>query len=294
MFRATTILAITLACAASTAWGVTVGQLDDFEDGTTMGWAQGGAGPFPKNVTTGGPGGADDHFLQNDASGRPGQGGRQVMFNRDQWTGDFTAAGVIAVTADVINLGDTPMSLRLALDVDQQRGSRDRIVSTAAVEVPAGSRWMSVTFPATPDDFKLLSGTSVANTLANVGYFRIFHNPNVSFPPPPLGSSLGIDNIMAVGLDIDPADFDKDGDVDGDDFLIWQLNFGTREDVTHNDGDADRDGDVDGDDFLAWQLGFGKGSGGGGNAANVPEPTTAAVLVLLVAASLARAARPLS
>ena len=47
------------------------------------------------------------------------------------------------------------------------------------------------------------------------------------------------------------ADFDEDGDVDGDDLAIWQAGYNTG--TMHMDGDADGDGDVDGRDFLAWQ-----------------------------------------
>ena len=77
-----------------------------------------------------------------------------------------------------------------------------------------------------------------------------------------------------------PADFDKDGDVDGDDFLIWQRNFGMQSGATVNDGDTDGDGDVDGDDFLSWQIEFGSGANGGASA-EVPEPT-GLVLAILV------------
>jgi len=59
---------------------------------------------------------------------------------------------------------------------------------------------------------------------------------------------------LLVGLD---ADFETDGDVDGDDLLIWQKGFGTTSGATRADGDADADRDVDGDDFLVWQTGFG-------------------------------------
>jgi hypothetical protein len=70
------------------------------------------------------------------------------------------------------------------------------------------------------------------------------------------------------------ADFDLDGDVDGDDFLIWQASFGV-----DGGGDGDGDGDTDGDDFLIWQTEFGSGSGLAG--AVVPEPAS---IVLLLAA----------
>ena len=86
----------------------------------------------------------------------------------------------------------------------------------------------------------------------------------------------------------DPADFNKDGLVDGDDFLIWQTGFGTETGATQADGDADGDGAVDGNDFLIWQTGFGSGVPGSGAAA-IPEP--AAGLLALVAALCAWFAR---
>ena len=52
------------------------------------------------------------------------------------------------------------------------------------------------------------------------------------------------------------ADFDADGDVDGDDFLTWQAGFGSQV-PPGTSGDADGDGTVDGDDFLVWQTQFG-------------------------------------
>ena len=74
------------------------------------------------------------------------------------------------------------------------------------------------------------------------------------------------------------ADFDEDGDVDGDDFLLWQTGFGTESGADKMDGDWDNDGDVDGDDFLGWQAEFGAGDGAGSNA--VPEPAAGLLLLM--------------
>ena len=76
------------------------------------------------------------------------------------------------------------------------------------------------------------------------------------------------------------SDFNEDGSVDGDDFLIWQGGFNQFDgDATKMDGDATDDGFVDGNDFLIWQGQFGSG---GAAAAAVPEPGTLGLLGLML------------
>ncbi len=89
---------------------------------------------------------------------------------------------------------------------------------------------------------------------------------------------------MAIAEPI-PGDFDKNGVVDGNDFLAWQANFGLNEGATQAQGDADGNGTVDGSDFLIWQANFGSGAGGG--SAAVPEPASLATLVLMALAFVA-------
>jgi hypothetical protein len=63
------------------------------------------------------------------------------------------------------------------------------------------------------------------------------------------------------------ADFDDDGDVDGDDLDDWQDAYGA-----NALADADMDGDSDGADFIAWQRQFtGPGAPLAASTA-VPEP----------------------
>ena len=50
------------------------------------------------------------------------------------------------------------------------------------------------------------------------------------------------------------ADFDRDSDVDGADFLTWQRNTSLSQCASKFEGDADRDGDVDSDDLAIWQA----------------------------------------
>ena len=93
--------------------GVSFGQLDDFQT-DTAGWQQGNAAPINPNpptvISTGGPSGPSDPYLQNVSSGGFGPGGKQVMFNRLQWTGNFVSAGVTRVTAELQNFGTTPLA----------------------------------------------------------------------------------------------------------------------------------------------------------------------------------------
>ncbi len=98
--------------------------------------------------------------------------------------------------------------------------------------------------------------------------------------------SAVIYDSRALGITIS-GDFNKDGTVDGDDFLIWQQFFGQTSGATNNTGDADGDGDVDGNDFLIWQAAFGN-SDGGNRLPSVPEPGTAMLLAAGLVAVLVR------
>ena len=61
-----------------------------------------------------------------------------------------------------------------------------------------------------------------------------------------------------------PGDFDDDGDVDGEDFLVWQIG-----------GSPDP---LSSSDLADWEANYGAGatSFGAGAAVNVPEPSTIA------------------
>jgi hypothetical protein len=86
-----------------------------------------------------------------------------------------------------------------------------------------------------------------------------------------------------------PADFDNDGDVDGDDLDDWEAGYGTVGTATKANGDADGDMDVDGADFLVWQEQLGPAGG----VATIPEPAAGVLLLLAVALCTARR-RPLA
>ena len=80
------------------------------------------------------------------------------------------------------------------------------------------------------------------------------------------------------------ADYDADGAVDGEDFLVWQRQFGGPPDGTA--GDGDRNGAVDGFDLAIWQAGYGLSGGvvaGSVVSLGVPEPRSQAMLFLAFA-----------
>jgi hypothetical protein len=89
--------------------------------------------------------------------------------------------------------------------------------------------------------------------------------------------SLGADGITAIDnfsfSGAIPGDFNADGSVDGQDFVVWQMNFPKASNAGVGQGDADGDGDVDGADFVVWQTNFPFPAPGAG-ASPVPEPAT--------------------
>ncbi len=77
-------------------------------------------------------------------------------------------------------------------------------------------------------------------------------------------------NVLLEVVSEFTADFDNDADVDADDLIQWQGDFGQ-----NGNSDSDADNDSDGADFLAWQQQFGSGvSGSLASSQTVPEPST--------------------
>ena len=105
-----------------------------------------------------------------------------------------------------------------------------------------------------------------------------------------LGSlTLNLTGTVEVAS-IDTADFDGDGNIDGQDFLIWQRGYRLTSTATLGDGDANGDGNVDEADLLVWQEQYGQPLGSVG-AVTVPEPATGVLSIImagLVFASIQR------
>lgn len=119
-----------------------------------------------------------------------------------------------------------------------------------------------------------------ANDSSYVGVEGPFKSVNFSAAPLSPGLSFELeylsDEIVLKVVEGLSADFNTDGDVDGDDLAIWETNYGA-----NGTADTDGDGDSDGADFLAWQRQYGTSPGGASASTSaVPEPATFSLLAL--------------
>ena len=104
------------------------------------------------------------------------------------------------------------------------------------------------------------------------------------------------DHALTLMLDHDllVGDVDLDGDVDFFDYIATSNNFGETDGMGFQDGDMDGDGDVDFFDYITVSNHFGdtlSASAGVASAANVPEPSTLALLGMGAVGLLASAWR---
>ncbi|TWU28246.1 hypothetical protein [Bythopirellula polymerisocia] len=95
------------------------------------------------------------------------------------------------------------------------------------------------------------------------------------------GTKSSLSVLINPYAEMDDADFDGDGDVDGADFLTWQRSFGAG--TLPSVGDAQHNGNVDGQDLAVWQAQFGNTSFSSLTA--VPEPSSLVFLLVLACAA---------
>lgn len=196
----------TLICflCALPVCAVTIGQVDDFEDGTTQGWeinslGFGSPAILPVNESTGGPAGANDNYLKLGSSGASGSGSRLVVNNLSaQWAGNYTSVGLTAISMDLRNLGTTDLAIRLLLE-NPDGGPPSDVATTGAIVLPSGGAWTNVEFDISPGALVALLG-GVDALLANVTMLRIYHSDAAEFPGPSVVAALGVDNITALGV----------------------------------------------------------------------------------------------
>jgi hypothetical protein len=195
--------AVMMICAAR-ADAIALGQVDTFQDGTTMGWRHGSpTSPLPPvNVNAGGPGGLSDSYLliRTDGS-EDGSASKLLGLNTAQWQGDYLAAGIGQIRLDARNPNNVDLVLRLGF-----RGG-GAIFVTNGVTLSAGSDWSQVSFDLGASNMAFASGGYDA-CFGGVTMMRILHNPltpggDSGEPVRDAGGNaivaqLGIDNITSV------------------------------------------------------------------------------------------------
>ncbi|MGZ5001792.1 MAG: hypothetical protein ACXWBM_01225 [Chthoniobacterales bacterium] len=175
------------------------GQVDTFQDGTTMGWGQGPSSTTtPTNIPSGGPAGAGDNYLETVSIGGGSASSRMIVFNENQWTGDYVSAGMDRITAHMANFGSDPLYMRVTLS----SANGTLYSSTSAAILPADGIWRVLDFDLTTSALTNLGGSeTVAQALSHVTQVRVlsaFAGP--SFRGDTGAGVLGTDNI--IGHDI--------------------------------------------------------------------------------------------
>ncbi|WP_193211796.1 hypothetical protein [Luteolibacter marinus] len=187
-------LLLTLVLAALSppaADAVTLYQQETFD--TDGGWSSGAPNPFPPVLFPYfGPSG-EDSALKLTASGSSGQGGKLVIFNTTTWSGDYLAAGITSIAADLRNLGSSDLAIRLALS------GPGGIFVTEAATVTASSGWSMALFDLRPETLIAVEGASDANaTMSSVNQIRLIHAPSAQYRGAPVSGVLLVDNLIAV------------------------------------------------------------------------------------------------
>ncbi len=192
-------IGLCLLCV-STSWSITVGQTDDFEDGTTQSWAWGRTGfGGPEVVSDGQP--AENLYLQNESfGGSDAPGSRMAIINREQWTGDFIGAGVTAIRLDAINLGPNfafeDMTLRLGFSSDSALQGSGRVVTNDGFQLLRDGGWQELVFDLS--NLTAIAGSDLEEVMSSVTEMRIMSAEQPMFTGDRFIARLGIDDLQAV------------------------------------------------------------------------------------------------
>jgi hypothetical protein len=200
LVRAVVAPAVVLLVPAAGPAQVTVGQIDTFTDGTTMNWSEGFNSPNPPVVVAGGPGGPTDNYMQDTATGGFGAGSRLTLFNRNQWLGNYNAAGVNVITMDLraptTNTQD--LSIRIAFKVDAGQFSSGYVTTTPFILDNDGA-WHSATFTLSAAQMTAVGSPPPFATLMEApGEMRLLHAVGPVLNGDPINAIVGVDNIQAV------------------------------------------------------------------------------------------------
>ncbi|WP_172992032.1 autotransporter-associated beta strand repeat-containing protein [Lacipirellula parvula] len=203
----------------------------------------------------------------------------------------YTSAGRLTILGDLAF--DAASTMQVDLTGAVAATGYDQVVSSGAISLSGATLNLSLGayVPAGTETFTLINNTgngAISGAFGNYAQGAAVDLAGKTFYINYMGGTGNDVVLSATQPGTEDADFDNDGDVDGADFLTWQRNFGTAGDNAH--GNANGDGTVDGLDLAVWRNQFGAGSPANVAASAIPEPASAALL-LLAAGALAGARR---
>ncbi len=176
----------------TSAFAIEPNQWNNFEDGTTQGWTCGLPNPNPPMVMfDGGPGGNGNAYLHVMSNGGTGAGGKLVVFDTIQWTGNYIAAGVNKISMHLKNIANENLFIRIVV-----QGPGGSFWSVNAAMLAPQSDWQVAQFSLLPAD--LTGGSDLNATLSDVTQLRILHSVAGSNIGDVVAADLGIDNISAA------------------------------------------------------------------------------------------------
>jgi endonuclease I len=187
-----------------------------------------------------------------------------------------TTMGATAPTVnfDLFNL-DAAAGFTAGLDLDSIVGSGATSTLTTNLATFNG---VSTLNGGLSRSFTAAMNTSTAGTFSAT-YTLGFSDENLVGATNLSNLTLTLMGIVAPAA-VANADFNGDGSIDGQDFLVWQSGLGLTGTAERLNGDANGDHAVDAVDLAIWRTQFGTTPPG---FASVPEPTAAVMLAAGVA-----------
>lgn len=217
------------------------GEVVSTFDSSLEGWT----GAEISHMATGGNPGGYIHFVDPDSSGNS-------VIAPAMFQGDWTVFQSLSYDHRIFGTGTINQIVDYEVQISGPGGSAVWTSDPATGVTP----W--VTLVASLQEAEWSVSGSWAGLLSNVTTLsiRIEHVDNSGG-----GDVEGIDNVRLSGV---PGDFDHDGDVDGDDFLQWQRDYG---DI------------YDSMDLVDWETNYGFVSPISTQVAVVPEPTALCLVI---------------
>jgi hypothetical protein len=278
-------------------WAITFPYVDDFQDGTTKSWTNGGApGSTPtENIPSGGPSGAGDGFLKATSDASSGRASSKlVTFNTSQWMGNYNSADVAGIGMDLkyITVGDPMIDIqpiRIALDDFGSGYSSANGVAGGAFSLPNDGQWHHWTFSLAAGALTTIGAPpALSAALSNMPQLRILSSAAPDIRGTQLTAQLGIDNISAVPSII-LGDLNRDSHFNAADIQAmanaladlsgYQAYWGLTNDQLNALANFDGGQTVVTNRDLQGLINALANAGGGARSA-VPEPTTLAQTIV--------------